>query len=131
MQGCKLCVSPLELTFLEIFIRLWQGKLDGCPRLNIFWPATGIDEEDWNPSTDKHIPAKFSVQDFSEGKTKNKKALQEELGLPVRPEVPLIGFIGRLDYQKGADLVLAAAPWLIQQDCQIVCLGTGDSGLEV
>ena len=46
-------------------------------------------------------------------------------------QVPLIGFIGRLDYQKGADLVLGAAPWLLNQDVQIICLGTGDKHLEV
>lgn len=46
-------------------------------------------------------------------------------------QVPLIGFIGRLDYQKGADLVLGAANWLLNQDVQIICLGTGDSHLEV
>lgn len=49
----------------------------------------------------------------------------------VMMQVPLIGFIGRLDYQKGADLVLGAAPWLLNQDVQIVCLGTGDKHLEV
>lgn len=46
-------------------------------------------------------------------------------------QVPLIGFIGRLDYQKGADLVLGAAHWLLNQDVQIICLGTGDKHLEV
>lgn len=46
-------------------------------------------------------------------------------------QVPLIGFIGRLDYQKGADLVLGAANWLLNQDVQIICLGTGDAHLEV
>ncbi len=61
----------------------------------------------------------------------NKAALQKELSLPERPEVPLIGFIGRLDYQKGADLVLGAVPWLLEQDVQLVCLGTGDVSLEV
>ena len=61
----------------------------------------------------------------------NKAALQKELSLPERPDVPLIGFIGRLDYQKGADLVLGAVPWLMEQDVQIVCLGTGDVSLEV
>ncbi len=44
--------------------------------------------------------------------------------------MPLIGFIGRLDFQKGADLVLAVVPWHMQQDVQLVCLGTGDPGLE-
>ena len=61
----------------------------------------------------------------------NKAALQKELSLPERPDVPLIGFIGRLDYQKGADLVLGAVPWLMEQDVQLVCLGTGDVSLEV
>lgn len=61
----------------------------------------------------------------------------EPCGTLVVPEflngrqVPLIGFIGRLDYQKGADLVLGAVPWLMEQDVQLVCLGTGDVSLEV
>ena len=46
-------------------------------------------------------------------------------------QVPMIGFIGRLDYQKGADLVLGVAPWLLAHDVQLVCLGTGDPSLEV
>ena len=45
-------------------------------------------------------------------------------------QVPLIGFIGRLDFQKGADLILGAAHWLLNQDVQLVCLGTGDQSLE-
>jgi glycosyltransferase involved in cell wall biosynthesis len=49
----------------------------------------------------------------------------------VDEQVPMIGFIGRLDYQKGADIVLGAVPWLMQQDVQLVCLGTGDVSLEV
>lgn len=90
----------------------------------------GIDEDEWNPASDAHIAERYSVSNFTRGKAKNKAALQKELGLPERSDVPLVGFIGRLDYQKGADLVLAAAPWLISQDVQLVCLGTGDSGLE-
>ena len=93
--------------------------------------AAGIDEDEWNPATDVHIAEQYSASNFTRGKAKNKAALQRELGLPERADVPLVGFIGRLDYQKGADLVLAAAPWLISQDVQLICLGTGDSGLEV
>lgn len=61
---------------------------------------------------------------------------QRQTGLPLqlwRPgvlQVLMIGFIGRLDYQKGADLVLGIAPWLLAQDVQLVCLGTGDPSLE-
>ncbi|CAL5223380.1 g5887 [Coccomyxa viridis] len=90
----------------------------------------GIDTQEWNPSTDKHIVKNYSISNFSRGKAENKAALQKELSLPERPEVPLIGFIGRLDYQKGADLVLGAVPWLLEQDVQLVCLGTGDVSLE-
>ena len=48
-----------------------------------------------------------------------KLALQEELELIVDPAAPLIAFIGRLDYQKGPDLVLAALPQLVEQGCQV------------
>ncbi|KAK9830206.1 hypothetical protein WJX72_010297 [[Myrmecia] bisecta] len=90
----------------------------------------GIDDEEWNPETDRHLFQQYSHSNLSRGKAANKAGLQRELGLPERPDVPLIGFIGRLDYQKGADMVLAAAPWLLAQDVQLVCLGTGDAGLE-
>lgn len=73
--------------------------------------CAGIDEEEWNPDTDRHIVQKYSASNFEQGKAANKAALQKELGLPEQPDVPLVGFIGRLDFQKGADLVLAAAPW--------------------
>jgi glycogen synthase len=55
---------------------------------------------------DKHLPVKYDVSSFKAGKAACKKALQEELGLPVDENIPLIAFIGRLDYQKGADIVL-------------------------
>jgi starch synthase len=57
-------------------------------------------------------------------------ALQKELGLPVDPEVPLFGFIGRLDYQKGVDLIRDSHGWLMGQNCQLVMLGSGRADLE-
>lgn len=84
----------------------------------------GIDVDEWNPETDPSIPHHFSVRDLS-GKAKCKAELQKELGLPERADVPLIAFIGRLDYQKGADQIIAAAPWIMEQGAQLVCLGTG------
>ncbi|KAK9724826.1 hypothetical protein RND81_05G101200 [Saponaria officinalis] len=89
----------------------------------------GIDVNEWNPSTDAHIPAPYSIDDPS-GKVECKIALQKELGLPVKPECPLIGFIGRLDYQKGIDIIQAAIPELMQDDVQFVMLGSGDSKYE-
>lgn len=67
---------------------------------------------------------------MDKGKAACKAALQEAMGLPVRPEVPLIGFIGRLDQQKGADLILGAMHWLASQDVQVVLLGSGRKDLE-
>ncbi|KAL9225411.1 hypothetical protein vseg_001340 [Gypsophila vaccaria] len=89
----------------------------------------GIDVNEWNPSSDPHIPFPYSIDDLS-GKVQCKMSLQKEFGLPVRPECPLIGFIGRLDYQKGIDIIQAAFPELAQDDVQFVMLGSGDKGYE-
>ncbi|CAJ1974406.1 unnamed protein product [Sphenostylis stenocarpa] len=89
------------------------------------WITNGIDVTEWDPACDKHIAFNYSVDDLS-GKPKCKIALQNELGLPVRPDCPLIGFIGRLDYQKGIDLIRLAMPELMEADVQFVMLGSGN-----
>ncbi|KAL8550850.1 hypothetical protein ACS0TY_000073 [Phlomoides rotata] len=91
--------------------------------------TNGIDLDEWDPSTDEHIAAPYSVEDLS-GKVKCKMALQKELGLPVRPDCPLIGFIGRLDYQKGVDILLSAIPDLMLDDVQCIMLGSGEKQYE-
>ncbi|CAN1250784.1 Starch synthase 1, chloroplastic/amyloplastic [Linum perenne] len=87
--------------------------------------TNGIDICEWDPSSDKFTESHYSVDDIS-GKVQCKMALQKELGLPVRPECPMIGFIGRLDYQKGIDIIRWAIPELLQDDVQFVMLGSGD-----
>ncbi|XP_027338444.1 soluble starch synthase 1, chloroplastic/amyloplastic isoform X1 [Abrus precatorius] len=87
--------------------------------------TNGIDVTEWDPSSDEHIACNYSADDLS-GKAKCKISLQKELGLPVRPDCPLIGFIGRLDYQKGIDLIRLAIPELIEDDVQFVMLGSGN-----
>eukprot|EP00899_Mesostigma_viride_P003261 jgi/Mesvir1/12936/Mv05952-RA.3 len=91
--------------------------------------TNGIDVDEWNPSTDKHTPAHFSVGDMA-GKAICKRELQKELGLPQRPDVPLLCFIGRLDYQKGPDLLQQIMPELLKADVQFVMLGSGDKDIE-
>ncbi|KAK1285961.1 hypothetical protein QJS10_CPB20g01830 [Acorus calamus] len=91
--------------------------------------TNGIDVDDWNPASDEHIPHHYSIDDLS-GKALCKAALQKELGLAIRPDCPLIGFIGRLDYQKGTDLIRSALPELLQDDVQFVMLGSGDPDTE-
>ncbi|KAF8412108.1 hypothetical protein HHK36_000063 [Tetracentron sinense] len=91
--------------------------------------TNGIDVAEWNPASDVHIYFHYSIHDLS-GKVQCKTALQKELGLPVKPDCPMIGFIGRLDYQKGIDLIRLATPELMQDDVQFVMLGSGDPEYE-
>ncbi len=91
--------------------------------------ANGIDLEEWNPSDDKDCAAPYSILDFS-GKLECKRALQREMGLPERDDVPLLGFIGRLDWQKGPDLIRDALGALMNEDCQVIMLGSGLTELE-
>ena len=79
----------------------------------------GIDYETWSPEKDKLIPHNYSKTDLT-GKLWCKADLQKELGLPQDADRPLIAFIGRLDSQKGADLILAASHWIMQQVRTIV-----------
>ena len=74
----------------------------------------GIDYAAWSPERDGHLPQNYSRENLA-GKAECKAALQHELGLPVQRDVPLLAFIGRLDGQKGADLILQSAPWIMQQ----------------
>jgi starch synthase len=90
--------------------------------------TNGIDEVVWNPQHDAHLPARYHVDDLS-GKHVCKRALQQELGLPIL-DVPLLAVIGRLTFQKGFDLLLHILPELMALDLQLVVLGTGDSHLE-
>ncbi|MBX2799085.1 MAG: glycogen synthase [Myxococcales bacterium] len=83
----------------------------------------GLDTALWNPATDPHLPASFDSDDLS-GKAICKAELQAELGLPVDPDAPLFGSIGRLDPQKGIELVIDSVPWLAEQGAQLVVLGS-------
>ncbi|KAI4340924.1 hypothetical protein MLD38_025715 [Melastoma candidum] len=91
--------------------------------------TNGIDTVEWDPTKDEYIASPYSVTDLS-GKARCKIALQKELGLPVLPDCPLIGFIGRLSYQKGIDLICSAMAELMADDVQFVMLGSGDQRYE-
>ena len=87
----------------------------------------GIDPNEWNPATDPHLAANYDAEHYAEGKAACKRALQQELGLPVEPRVPLLGFVGRLTEQKGIDLVGEVVQrWVGSEDVQWVILGTGE-----
>jgi starch synthase len=87
----------------------------------------GIDVDEWDPATDPHLPANYSARALG-GKALCKAALQRELGLAVRADVPLLTMVSRLADQKGIDLVAAALPELFARDVQLAMLGSGDPG---
>jgi starch synthase len=88
----------------------------------------GIDLEVWDPAGDGALPAKFSAEDPS-GKRKCKNRLQRELKLDVDRETPLFGAIGRLDPQKGFDLLAEVAPYLLDRGAELAVLGTGQEAI--
>ncbi len=92
---------------------------------DLYGILNGIDYERNNPKTDSRIYTNYSADNISL-KYENKKKLQEELGLPVRPDVPLIGIISRLTSQKGFDLIECVLEEILQMDLQLVLLGKGD-----
>ncbi len=94
----------------------------------------GADYLEWDPENDPLIPAPFSHNDLS-GKAEAKRALQEETGLAVREDIPLIGMVGRLAGQKGFDELCDPRRGSLRRICnemsvQIVVLGTGEDWIE-
>jgi starch synthase len=88
--------------------------------------VNGLDYDEWNPSTDLRIAANYDADDL-EGKALCKEALQAEYGLPVSPDVPVVGMVTRLAYQKGVDVLAAALPAMMRPDLQFVVLGSGET----
>ena len=108
--------------------------LDGI-LTNAAWKLTGItngiDTNTFNPETDPALPAHFNADTFRDGKAACKAALQEEVGLPVKPDVPLMVMVTRLAGHKGLDLLCYIARRLMwEQDCQLLILGTGEAQYE-
>ena len=106
---------------LDQILRMESGKVSGI--------VNGIDTDLYNPETDPLLDYHFNKSDLS-GKAQNKAKLQEKVGLPVRPDVPMIGIVSRLTRQKGFDVVVEGLHRMLQEDVQIVLLGTGDPGFE-
>lgn len=89
----------------------------------------GIDEPSWDPSTDFQITENYGVGHM-EGKAACKRALQEELGLEVRDDRPLMVMVSRLTRQKGMDLVTYSLDRILSGGVQVAVLGTGDRAYE-
>lgn len=107
---------------LDGLLRSLGNKLSGI--------VNGIDTDSYNPKTDRDLAAVYTSADM-DLKLKNKAALQQELGLPVRPEVPVIAMVTRLVESKGLDLVCRTLDELLYyDDVQFILLGTGEHAYE-
>lgn len=89
----------------------------------------GIDTTEWNPAADPYIDHAYDAADLS-GKSANKLALQQRLGLHEDADIPVLGLVSRFAHQKGVDLVLEIAKKLIALPAQLVLLGSGDPDLQ-
>ena len=127
-------VSTVSETYArELMYPYYAHGLDGVLS-GAAWKLTGItngiDIRTFNPETDPALPAHYSAKALS-GKAKCKKALQEEVGLPVKKDVPLLVMVTRLAGHKGLDLLCYIARRLLwEEDVQLLILGTGEKQYE-
>jgi starch synthase len=121
-QYAKEILAPEYAHALDRILRLEQNKLMGI--------LNGIDYDFYNPATDKDINTNFTWRSFKK-KSQNKQALQREIGLPEREDVPLLTVISRLASHKGLDLIKGSIYTILQsRDVQFVVLGRGEAEYE-
>ncbi len=101
---------------LDGVIRSRQSVLRGI--------LNGVDYDEWKTVGNPHLPFSYTIDDLS-GKANNKAALQAEMGLPPRGDIPLFGSVGRLADQKGVELALGALEEMLAGRIQFVSLGSG------
>ena len=116
----------------EILIKEYgEGLEDSLLRRKkeLFGILNGIDKKKFNPETDLELKTNYSLKNLDR-KIENKIHLQEILNFEKNPEIPLLAFIGRLDLQKGVDLIIEIIPELIKLGCQLLILGVGSPEYE-
>ncbi len=106
---------------LEGALRMRQNQLTGI--------LNGVDYSEWNTHKNKSLVAAYSLDDLR-GKSANKLAVQAELELSVREDVPLFGIVSRLTDQKGVDICLGALEVMLEEDIQFALLGSGQPEFE-
>ena len=117
----------------EIQSEYYGEGLDGVVREKsggLFGILNGIDYNEYNPETDKEIFEQYNKENFVENKAKNKLELQKELGLEQDENKFMIGLISRLTDQKGIDLIQCVIEEIVDDNTQLVIIGTGDERFE-
>ncbi|MEA3320722.1 MAG: glycogen synthase GlgA [Bacillota bacterium] len=116
----------------EIQTAYFGEKLDGILRHrndSLVGIINGIDDDLYSPETNEYIEANYSVSKAGNKKV-NKAALQKLCGLPVKEGTPIIAMVSRLTKQKGLDLVTCVLHEVLNEDVQVVVLGTGEPQFE-
>jgi starch synthase len=96
---------------------------------DLFGVLNGVDYEEWDPRVDPHIARNYSPADLA-GKAECKADLLRAFGLPAEPDLPLVGIVSRLIWQKGFDIVVGAWYDVLQRPLRMVTLGAGEPALE-
>lgn len=128
-------VTTVSRTYAqEITTREGGEGLEGLmsARRNVLYGIpNGIDYQEYDPKTDEYLPNHFDETSYSEGKARNKAALQRELGLPVEKDVFLLGMVSRMTDQKGFDLIAYILDELLATEkIQFVVVGNGEERYE-
>ena len=114
--------TPEHGVGLDGFLRMRSDVLRGI--------LNGIDDHEWDPATDRLIEGRFDVDDLR-GKERCKASLLASAGLPYRRELPVVGVVSRLVWQKGFDLCEEVLPTMLRRRAfQLVVLGTGEGRYE-
>ena len=134
IECADLVTTVSESYARELMYHYYAHGLDGVLS-NAAWKLTGItngiDIGTFNPETDPNLPAHYNAETFAEGKAACKAALQEEVGLPVKADTPLMAMVTRLAGHKGLDLLCYCIRRLLwEEDCQLLILGNGEEKFE-
>ena len=134
VETAHLVTTVSETYSKQLMYPYYAHGMDGILS-NAAWKLTGItngiDVNTFNPETDPALPAHYNADSFVTGKAKCKALLQQEVGLPQKPDVPLMVMVTRLAGHKGLDLLCYIARRLLwEQDCQLLILGTGEAQFE-
>ena len=134
IETADLVTTVSETYSRELMYPYFAHGLDGIIS-DASWKLTGItngiDVGTFNPETDPALPAHYNADSFHVGKAACKAALQQEVGLPVKADTPLMVMVTRLAGHKGLDLLCYIARRLLwDEDCQLLILGTGEPQFE-
>ncbi len=125
-------LSTVSETYAKEIQNPYYGeKLDGLLRYrceDLYGIVNGLDYQEYDPMNDPNLT--YPYRSAKSKKQKNKRELQQQIGLPEREEVPMLAIVTRLVEQKGLDLIIHVFEDLMKEDVQVLILGTGDQEYE-